>query len=113
MEEFTIKAIDDHKTDSEKDFNSCLRAARSTVERAFVRLKERFRAKLEYETTTCYLVVGTCAILHNVCEMRNQNVYERDDETEQVVPFDADMTISHASALRAEDKRNVLVGLFK
>lgn len=116
LENFVLKAYDNPVTQSHKDFNTCLRAARSTVERTFGRLKERwriFRSELEYATKDTFSVIAACCVLHNVCEMRNQEIIERaDDEETVVLPFDNDPSSNAAAMRMAALKRDYICSLY-
>nr|XP_017210663.2 NACHT, LRR and PYD domains-containing protein 3-like [Danio rerio] len=67
-------------------FNHRLSQARMTVERAFGRLKGRWRCLLkqcEAHITLVSRIVSACCVLHNFCEVRNEEFYGRDDVREE------------------------------
>lgn len=117
-----MKAYEMPSNASELEFNRSLRAARSTVERAFGRLKERFRifrGELEYRRPELnFAVVGAACVLHNVCEKHLLTVETRADDAAAVrdaianfVTNDAQTAVSSDEAA-GKEKRDRLASLF-
>ncbi|XP_062972102.1 uncharacterized protein LOC134392052 [Elgaria multicarinata webbii] len=68
-------------------FNYCLSRARNVVERAFGRLKSRWRClsgRLEVAEENVPSVITACIILHNICEARGYAIINRDGPLNRV-----------------------------
>lgn len=65
------------KTNSEVMFNNILREARNPIECAFGRLKARWSIltrKMNLKLENIPVVVLACFVLHNFCELHNDNI---------------------------------------
>ena len=65
------------KTNSQVIFNNLLREARNPIECAFGRLKARWSIltrKMDLKLETIPVVVMACFVLHNYCEIHNDNI---------------------------------------
>lgn len=91
MKKFLLKAFDDSsKAGYMKAFNRRIKRARCAVERAFGRLKERFRilkGPISLSLEKVPLVVVACCLLHNICQdnseemdWNNVNPEEKDED---------------------------------
>ncbi|XP_078021421.1 uncharacterized protein LOC144461775 [Epinephelus lanceolatus] len=72
-------------TQAQAAFNTCLSQTRMTVERAFGRLKGRWRCLLrrsDFEVSFITDVIFACCVLHNFCESHNEE-YISDDEDDE------------------------------
>lgn len=106
-------------TQEQINFNYRLSQARMTVERAFGRLKGRWRCLLKQNETHITLVsqvISACCVLHNFCEAHNEEyneegniVEENEDEMDGV---DEGRNPVHARDLQAHDIRNALCTYF-
>ena len=70
-----------HLTPDEREFSKKLSAARSVVERAFGKLKGRWRLllkKIEQQTRTLSKTVLTACVLHNIC-VNHGDLYDCSD----------------------------------
>lgn len=114
---YVQKAYDNPSNASQIDFNVALRKARSTVERTFGRLKERWRllrSALEFETEMNPLIVVCCCVLHNVCEMNSLEIIEdaqQNDETWDRANY-SDTSRNTRTNHEAEQVRSLLASLF-
>ncbi|KAL2099480.1 hypothetical protein ACEWY4_003874 [Coilia grayii] len=73
-------------TPQQLNFNHKLSQARMTVERAFGRLKGRWRCLLKLNDTHITFIsriVSACCVLHNYCEYHNEEYLEGDTEVEE------------------------------
>lgn len=73
-------------TPQQLNFNHKLSQARMTVERAFGRLKGRWRCLLKLNDTHITFIsriVSACCVLHNYCEYHNEKYLEGDTEVEE------------------------------
>jgi len=72
LHSWLLTPYDQERTDAHKAFNAMLRSVRGCVERAFGRLKARFRCLLcvlKHDTILCRDTILTCILLHNWCMM--------------------------------------------
>ncbi|XP_029968422.1 protein ANTAGONIST OF LIKE HETEROCHROMATIN PROTEIN 1-like [Salarias fasciatus] len=70
-------------TPDQLNFNSKLSSCRMAVERAYGRLKGRFRCLLKLnETHITFIsqIVSACCVLHNFCEVHNEEYMDREVE---------------------------------
>ncbi|XP_020895254.1 putative nuclease HARBI1 [Exaiptasia diaphana] len=77
LQDWLMRPFKDHGllTREETKFNHVLSVTRMVVENAFGRLKGRFRClgkRLDLCLENCVLVTSACCILHNFCELRNE-----------------------------------------
>ncbi|KAM3862871.1 uncharacterized protein ACN63O_012764 [Diretmus argenteus] len=73
-------------TPHQLDFNHKLSSCRMAVERAFGRLKGRFRCLLKLnETHITFIsqIVSACCVLHNLCEVHNEEYLGGDVEEDE------------------------------
>ncbi|XP_048365842.1 putative nuclease HARBI1 isoform X1 [Sphaerodactylus townsendi] len=66
----------------ERQFNRRLSRARCTIERAFGRLKARWRcllSPLQIKLDSVSTLVGACVVLHNICETRGHRAPELEE----------------------------------
>lgn len=105
-------------TQEEINFNYRLSQARMTVERAFGRLKGRWRCLLkqnESHITLVSQVISACVVLHNFCEAHNEDyneeisIFEDEDEVDGV---DERLNSMQARDQRAHEIRNALCTYF-
>ena len=74
-----MKEFQSCKTDAEVIFNNMLRSARNPIECAFGRLKARWAIltrKMDLKLETIPIVVLSCFVLHNFCELHNDTIDE-------------------------------------
>lgn len=103
-------------TADQVNFNHRLSQARMTVERAFGRLKGRWRCLLKQHESHISLVsqvILACCVLHNFCEEQNEE-YEEDDyeEDEDEVNYVEERNPVHTTDHRAHEIRNALCTYF-
>ena len=74
-----MKEFDSCTTNEQVVFNGLLRTARNPIESAFGRLKTRWAIltrKMDLNIDTIPIVVYSCFVLHNFCELHNSYVDE-------------------------------------
>ena len=81
LEEFIMKPYADRGqlSEEEKSFNYALSRSRVVVENVFGRLKGRFQClskRLDTSVGNTVIIVSACCVLHNFCELRNQDFPE-------------------------------------
>ena len=81
LEEFIMKPYVDrgNLSEHEKLFNVALSKSRVVVENAFGRLKGRFQClskRLDTSVQNTVIIVSACCVLHNLCELCNQDFPE-------------------------------------
>ena len=81
LEEYIIKPFTDrgHLSYFKTKFNLFLRKSRVVVENPVGRLKGRFQClskRLSTSVEITVIIASGCCVLHNICEMRNQNFLE-------------------------------------
>lgn len=67
------------------NFNNSLQLARQPIQKAFQLLKQRFRklSRLDFhqvDTTAKFMI--SCCVLHNLCTLAKDPIYQDDDQTE-------------------------------
>jgi hypothetical protein len=89
LESWLLKAYDTSElSDAQIEFNTCLNTARNVVERAFGRLKARFRSvrkQIDMDVLNAPDLILACCCLHNFCEENKEVVlieWEKEAETD-------------------------------
>jgi len=96
----------------EEKFNRSLSVTRSTIERAFVLLKGRFR-RLKYldmtNVTKIPEVIIACRVLHNICFKNKDNFTELEKETPEEISEMYHTNFTQQKDKQAgRDKRNMI-----
>uniref|UniRef100_A0A673B144 DDE Tnp4 domain-containing protein n=1 Tax=Sphaeramia orbicularis TaxID=375764 RepID=A0A673B144_9TELE len=103
-------------TPDQVNFNDCLSQARMVVERAFGRLKGRWRRLLKLQDSHISLVsqvTSACCVLHNFCEDQNEEYCEEDyEEDGGGVNVNEGQKLLQGRHQRAEEIRNALCTYF-
>ncbi|KAJ7303280.1 hypothetical protein JRQ81_012219 [Phrynocephalus forsythii] len=76
-----MKPYDVPKNEVEKHYNKIFNRSRNIVERAFGRLKARFRrlsVRMEAHIQNVNSIIASAVILHNICERKNHEILDDD-----------------------------------
>ena len=102
-------------TRSEKRFNRRLSASRSTVERGFGLLKDRWRCLLkllDHEIENINNVIIACFILHNICQISTEEYVGNNGLLENIIQQQREARLrrrqNHDADPQANDVRDVL-----
>jgi len=99
--------VNPHITDGQRNFNYRQSRARMVVENAFGRLKGRWRClqkRIDVQVDNAVTAVGTCVVLHNICETIGDHCPEEwtqtDSEAEISIPVSHRLRDGAASSVR-------------
>lgn len=108
---------DGHLTREQRRFNDRLSHARTTVERAFGRLKGRWRCllkKMDVSISRVPVIVSSCCVLHNLCETQGDEFLEdwMEGVEEPAGLKEPDIPVPHERTEEPQNVRRVLASYF-
>ncbi|XP_061444600.1 uncharacterized protein LOC133366007 [Rhineura floridana] len=112
MRTWLMKPYSDHLDERKMNYNIVFNRCHNVIERAFDRLKKRWRRiseRVPVAEENLVSVVSACVVLHNVCESRGDFVEDIMEMREQVTvpPFSDNEQSGEQNAAQEEVRRSV------